>query len=107
MAELHYLDDAALAAQYAVQAAQKGKGRLRIAQELSQKGLDARLVKDAMERLQSEEDILSERERAIQQAQRMLPAECSDEKTLARIARRLSALGYEASVVWDVLESLR
>ena len=30
-----------------------------------------------------------------------------DEKTLARIGRRLSSLGYEPSVIWDVLGKLK
>ncbi|MBP5749637.1 MAG: RecX family transcriptional regulator [Firmicutes bacterium] len=105
--ELGYVDDASYAARYATDAARKGKGRLRIARELAQKGLDTGDAKDAIEALAGEEDVLPERERAMAEAQKMLRGEKPDEKTLARIARRLSAYGYEPSVIWDVVGKLR
>ena len=43
----------------------------------------------------------------MDEAQKMLRGEKPDEKTLARIARRLSSYGYEPSVVWDVIGKLR
>ena len=105
--ELGYVDDASYASRYAADAARKGKGKLRIARELAQKGLDAHAAKEAIDALAAEEDVLSERERAMTEAQKMLRGEKPDEKTLARIARRLSAYGYEPSVVWDVIGKLR
>ena len=105
--ELGYLDDEAYAKRFAADAARKGKGRLRIARELSQKGMDAQSAKEAIEALSGEEDVLSERERAMAEAQKMLRGETPDEKTLARVARRLSAFGYEPSVIWDVIGKLR
>ena len=104
--ELGYVDDGAYAARYAADAARKGKGRLRIERELSQKGMDAQTAKDAIEALSGEEDVLSERERAMAEAEKMLRGEKPDQKTLARIGRRLSSLGYEPSVIWDVLHNL-
>ena len=41
------------------------------------------------------------------EARKMLPGGPPDEKTLARVGRRLSAYGYEPSVIWDVLGKLR
>ena len=44
----------------------------------------------------------------MQEAQKMLRGvEKPDEKMLARIGRKLSALGYEPSVIWDVLGKLK
>ncbi|MBR5641228.1 MAG: RecX family transcriptional regulator [Firmicutes bacterium] len=105
--ELDYLDDEAYAARYAADAARKGKGKLRIARELAQKGTDAEAVKAALEAVADDEDQLSERDRAMAEAQKMLRGEKPDEKTLARIGRRLSSYGYEPSVIWDVLGKLR
>ena len=105
--ELDYVDDEAYAARYAADAARRGKGRLRIARELSQKGMDPQTAKDAIDALSGEEDVLSERERAMAEAQKMLRGERPDEKTLARVGRRLSSYGYEPSVIWDVLGKLK
>ncbi|MBO5518499.1 MAG: RecX family transcriptional regulator [Firmicutes bacterium] len=106
--ELGYLDDEAYAKSFASDAARKGKGKLRIARELAQKGADAATAKAAIEAVSEEEDQLSERERAMEAAQKMLRgAEKPDEKMLARIGRRLSSLGYEPSVIWDVLGKLK
>ena len=105
--ELGYVDDTSYAARYAADAARKGRGKLRIARELTQKGLDAQSAKEAIEALAAEEDVLSERERAMAEAQKMLRGEQPDEKMLARVGRRLSAYGYEPSVIWDVLGKLR
>ena len=105
--ELGYVDDASFAARYAADAARKGKGKLRIARELAQKGLDVHAAKEAIDALAAEEDVLSERERAMAEAQKMLRGERPDEKTLARIARRLSSQGYEPSVIWDVISKIR
>ena len=106
--ELGYLDDEAYAKSFASDAARKGKGRLRIARELAQKGADAATAKAAIEAAAEEEDQLSERERAMEAARKILRGqEKPDEKTLARIGRRLSSLGYEPSVIWDVLGKLK
>ena len=106
--ELGYLDDEAFAKDLAAEAARKGKGKLRIQRELSQKGADAQSAKAALEAVQADEEQLSERERAMEEAQKLLRGtEHPDEKTLARVGRRLSALGYEPSVIWDVLGKLR
>ena len=66
------------------------------------------LLKEYQNAVSEEEDQLSERERAMEAARKMLRGpEKPDEKMLARIGRKLSALGYEPSVIWDVLGKLR
>ena len=105
--ELGYVDDASYAARYAADAARKGRGRLRIARELVQKGLNADAAKKAIDALAAEEDVLSERERAMAEAQKALRGQKPDEKALTRIARRLSSQGYEPSVIWDVISKIR
>ena len=87
--ELGYLDDEAYAKSF-------------------EKGADSATAKAAIEAAAEEEDLLSERERAMEAAQKMLRgSQDIDEKTLARIGRRLSSLGYEPSVIWDVLGKLK
>ena len=72
------------------------------------KGTDSKTAKAALEELAEDEDVLSERERAMEQAQKMLkPGTVLDEKMLNRIGRKLASLGYEAGVVYDVLGKLR
>ncbi len=106
--ELGYVDDEAYAKSYAADAARKGKGKLRIARELQQKGAGGRVTKEALDALSEDEDQLSERERARQVAQRRLaPGQKPAEKDLARIGRRVAALCYEPSVIWDVLGKLK
>ena len=105
--ELGYLDDSAYAKRYAADAAAKGKGKLRIARELAQKGLGETAAKEAVAALVDGEEILSERERAMAEAEKMLQGKTPDEKTLARVARRLSGNGFEPSVIWDIIHRIK
>lgn len=106
--ELGYLDDEAYAKSYARQAAQKGHGKRKIAFDLRRKGAGDGASKAALDELEEGDDILSERNRAMEQALKLLrPGETADEKMLNRIGRKLAALGYEASVIYDVLGKLR
>lgn len=106
--ELGYLDDEAYAQSYVKMAAEKGHGKRRIAFDLMKKGADSKTAKAALEELAEDEDVLSERERAMEQAHKMLkPGTVLDEKMLNRIGRKLASLGYEAGVVYDVLGKLR
>lgn len=106
--ELGYLDDEAYAKSYARQAMEKGHGKRKIAFDLRRKGAGDGASKAALEELESEEELMSERDRAMEQALKLLmPGEAADEKMLNRIGRKLAALGYEASVIYDVLGKLR
>ena len=98
-----YLDDTDYAERYVRRAAASGKGVKRIRQELRQKGIDAEASERVLAAL-SEEEPESERERAFRAVSGM---PCGSEKEKARIARRLASLGYEASVIYDVIDQFK
>ena len=108
-----YLDDGRYAENYVQRAFLQGKGRQRIVLELLRKGVEADLAK-ALTEAHALEQPESESDRALRQAELLLErspeygtGEPISEKTKGRIARRLSALGYEASLIYATLERLR
>ncbi len=107
LAELGYVDDEALVSGLARQAAAKGRGRRRIAFDLRRRGAKERLVKKALEEISEDESLLSEGERAMRQANKIIENSDIDEKLLNRVGRRLAGLGYEASVIYDVIAEIR
>lgn len=105
--ELAYIDDGDYARNFASARAAKGYSHRRIRAELLLRGAAEGDVKEALHELSHE--LPSERERAEEQALSMLEGEeiIRDDRTAARIGRRLSALGYDSAVIWDVLARLR
>ncbi len=108
-----YLDDENFALRYAQRALDQGKGMYRVVRELVQKGLEEEQAKALVGELWSEQ-MESEGERAFRLARIMLEqSEGSaagaplSQKTIGKIARRLSFLGYEPSLIYGVLERLR
>ena len=111
MAERGYIDDSAYAARQAELSARSGKSERLIKRELSQKGLCTEDIDSALENLR-EESGESEYERALQQALKLLPlpedgAEKPEEKKLAKLARRLSSLGYPPGIIYSILDKYR
>lgn len=106
-----YLNDTKFAENYVRKAVHQGKGKYRIVQELIRKGVDAAVAQAAVEAASQDTD---EREfdRAIYQARLILARSGEDsgaaisDKLRGRIARRLAALGYESTVIYEVLERL-
>lgn len=98
--DLHYLDDEEYCRQYINYACDKGKGSLRIRQELSGKGINREVIGFAMEDYY---DTDSELDRAIRQAEKTLSGKTVDEKMKGRIGRRLMSLGYSTDVVYKVI----
>jgi regulatory protein len=112
LAQDGYIDDSRFAEDYAKRAIEKGKGRRRIVRELMERGVEPGEAQQAA--LQADDEAGgSDYERALAQAQSMLEKEGLagedpvPDKLKARIARRLSSLGYESQDIWRVLEHLR
>ncbi len=121
-----YVNDEAYARGMAEKGMREGKGSARIETELKKRGIDPELAREA-----AASDRSSERERALAEAEKMLlkagglphlsdmDEESSEEsraakreacgarqKMLAKVSRRLSALGYSASVIYSVIEEI-
>lgn len=105
---LHYIDDSRYCSDYIRYGAGKGRGPVRLQAELAEKGIDAALIRDALE---ESFDRQTEREAAMKEALKLLkPAEPSggpDEKTVARIGRKLASLGYHTEVIYEIIRRIR
>ena len=105
---LHYIDDERYCESYIRYGISKGKGPIRLQHELGNKGISGELVKLALEDQLSSE---IEKENAREQARKLLGTidnlQSIEEKTLAKVARRLSSLGYNTSVIYDVIVQLK
>ena len=124
-----YVNDEAYADELARRAAESGKGRQRIKKELQEKGVDKELAARAVSEYSE-----SEYDRAKQAALKMLGRDLGSEtdcpgsaqriceedltpeqknelrakrrKLVGKVTRKLSSLGYDASVIWSVVEDL-
>lgn len=115
--EYHYIDDARYCRAYLNYAMEKGRGPLRVRQELADKGVDKELARAAIEEAYDRE---AERALALQEARKALGILAEDgengedgdgrrpeEKDLARIARRLTAKGFSNSTIYDTIGKLK
>ena len=110
MEENKFIDDRNYTEQHIRYGISKGKGLNRIKQELLQKGIDDNLIKEVYE--DESEEFPSERERAMEQARKILRMSLmgesvQDEKFIGKIARRLANLGYSVDSVYYVVEKIR
>ncbi|MBK5263024.1 MAG: RecX family transcriptional regulator [Peptostreptococcaceae bacterium] len=103
--ELKYLDDYNYCRKYMPYSAGKGKGKEKIKLELLQKGVEKQIIEEAMTDEEAEGEILSisEFERALFQGEKALCNQEITEKTLAKVGRRLSTLGYSTDIVYKVM----
>lgn len=112
-ADYGYVDDARYCREYFRYSLGKGKGKRRIFAELREKGVDALLIERAYEDYCEEEGEPDERQRAKDEAAKVLrsagvePGEAVPEKLLARAARRLASKGYSSDVIYSVIGELR
>lgn len=114
MAEQGYLDDSRYARLMARRGIEKGKSRYRMIRELKEKGIEEALSRDALIQICEGK---SEAERAFEQARRWLgekeDASSSEnkaaptEKEIGKVARKLANLGYESSVIYEIIDRLR
>ncbi len=103
--ELHYVDDARYCSAYIRYGISKGRGPIRLQHELREKGISPELIQEALTESFSRD---GEYEAARREAGKLLKSgERPDEKTLAKIGRKLNAQGYHTQVIYDVIGSLR
>lgn len=104
--ELRYVDDARYCDDYIRYGSGKGRGPVRLQHELLEKGIDAGLIREALE---ESFDRQAESLAAMKEAKKLLRAqdERPDEKMLARIGRKLNSLGYHSDVIYDVVRKLK
>ena len=101
------VNDEGYAARYLQALAAKGRGRLRIAEEMRRKGLPDEVVMNALEDGLTDED---ERARAADAARRAwsdIPAGTDPQKAVARVNRRLVSLGFTYETIGAVAREMR
>ena len=98
--DFRYLDDEEYCRQYINYACDKGKGPLRIRQELADRGVDRETIGFALEDYYDRD---AELERALRQAEKTVSGKTVDEKMRGRLGRRLVSLGYSTDVVYKVI----
>jgi SOS response regulatory protein OraA/RecX len=112
--QLGYLDDVDYARAYCEYAYGKGRGRIRIAAELKQRGVDTETAQNAIEDYLYEAGV-DELSLARKQAEKVLAEKATakeshlplNPKLEARIARKLEQLGYSTSIILRVLSEIR
>ena len=110
--ELHFVDDVRYCSDYLRYGIGKGRGPVRLQMELSEKGIDAALIKEAIEESFPHQ---SEREAAMKEARKLFDRGVSledeptgpDEKTIAKIGRKLASLGYHTDIIYDIIRQIR
>ena len=112
-----YLNDERYCGEYFLYAKARGKADARIVRELAQKGISAETARNVIEDLRAEEAddegrAVDDHATALAVARKMLRNQWDDGKTvddrfLARVGRRLAGLGYDGSVIYDILGRLR
>lgn len=98
--ELHYLDDMDYCIRYFDFAFRKGRGVLRVKRELEEKGVPRQTIDIAYEDYGGTE---TELERAKGQAEKIVSGREIDQKLLAKIGRRLTAMGFSSDVIYKVI----
>ena len=107
-----YLNDERYCGEYFRYAKLKGRADRRIVQELTAKGISAELARNIIEEMQDGSEMAADRDAALLVARKMLRGQwedgkAADDKFLARVGRRLAGLGYDGSVIYDILGKLR
>ncbi len=108
--QLHYLDDFQYTIAYLNYGFSKGKGMKLIRYELYDKEVDSNIIEDAICSYEEEYGISLDKyeiERAMEQAARVTEGALPDEKTVAKIARKLSSKGYSSDVIYKVIGQIR
>ena len=105
----NYINDRSYAEKYFRYAGRKGRSIYRMKQELLQKGIAVADMEEALHRWEEEEGSLIQRDirEARREALKITGGMAADEKTTARIGRRLGSLGYSSELIYRVLEECR
>lgn len=113
--DLNYVDNMRYCEDYFQYAMRKGRGPVRIRLELKEKGIEEDLIQHTLEVYFDNE---TEKKAALNEAVKLLErtnvSDCGageekiiDEKTLAKIGRRLASLGYHGDVIYDIIGQMR
>lgn len=115
--EYGYIDDTSYCRNYYVEACRKGRGHRRIIQELERKKIKRKDSEAVLAEFLSEEnpeyrqlmnEILTEKQRALKTAVRMLnearaEGRETDNNFMAKVARRLYGLGFGSETIYSVM----
>ncbi len=102
--ESHFVDDARYCEAYFRYALGKGKGPLRLRNELLQKGVQEEDLQRCMEENLDQNTIFSN---AMKQVEKLTANSEVDSKLLAKVGRRLSYLGYPTDLIYRILNQLK
>ena len=108
--QMGYISDTSYAAEYLRYGFEKGRGIARIRAELREKGLSDEDIQKGIYDYEDEYEIdimEAEFERALVQAQKTAGEGGLDEKTEAKLGRRLHSLGYGSSVIYKVIGRIK
>ena len=101
------VNDEDYAARYLMALVAKGRGRLRIAEEMRRKGLPDMIVRNALEDGITDEDERARALAAARQAWAGIPEGMDGRKAAARVSRRLATLGFSYEVIGSVIYKAR
>lgn len=103
--EMRYLSDERYAADYTrLRQENRSLGRRRVQQDLQQKGIATELITNSLEEVYGD---LDEQTLVRQHLERRRIPPPTDEKSTARVLRRLTAAGFSSKAIFAVLRSLR
>jgi len=110
--ELHFVDDGRYCSDYIRYGMSKGRGPVRLQMELKEKGIDAAQIQDAIVESFTRR---TERDAAMKEARKLLDRGVRqeeeqagpDEKTMAKIGRKLASLGYHTDIIYDIIGQIR
>ncbi len=98
--EYHYVDDLRYCGSYIDYGIRKGRGPVRLRYELSEKGIDYRIIEQMLKECFDRD---TEKACALKEARRLLTTDEPDKKTLAKIGRKLASLGYHSDIIYDLI----
>lgn len=115
--EYGYIDDRKYCCAYYLYGCRKGRGRRRIEQELESKKISRIVIRESLDEFLSEEnpdycqiieETLTEKDRARTVGEKMLKEQVASGKAVdknfcAKVGRRLTAMGYDGSVIYSVI----
>jgi regulatory protein len=102
-----YVDDQSYASRYLEALARKGRGRLRIMEEMRRKGLAEDMIRNTLEDEALASDELDRAKEAIKKVLETIPEGTDKYKVMAKVNRRLVTLGYTYSTIGEAMSSLR
>lgn len=105
LVEMRYLSDERYAADFTrLRQENRSLGRRRVQQDLQQKGIPTELIATTLQEVYGE---LDEQALVRQHLERRRIQPPTDEKSTARVLRRLTAAGFSSKAIFAVLRSLR